>query len=74
MAREIIEQRKMKTTEQLVNRMKQVITKIPNVQIDYLSVVDPITLQEMKTIKCPALIAGAIRIGKTRLIDNVIAG
>jgi pantothenate synthetase len=34
--------------------------------------VDPETLQPMKIIRRPALLAVAVWIGKTRLIDNVI--
>ena len=40
-------------------------------QIDYIAVVDPETLEPMKKIRRPALLAVAVRIGKTRLIDNI---
>jgi len=38
--------------------------------IDYLSLVDPDTLQEIDVIKKEARLALAVRVGKTRLIDN----
>ena len=39
--------------------------------IDYLSVVDPDTLQPVAQIEGPVLVALAVRIGATRLIDNL---
>jgi pantoate--beta-alanine ligase len=41
-------------------------------QIDYIAVVDAENLQELDTIEKLALIALAVRFGKTRLIDNII--
>ena len=40
-------------------------------QIDYASVYDPETLDEINEIKGEALIAVAVRLGDTRLIDNM---
>ncbi|MGI6730808.1 MAG: pantoate--beta-alanine ligase [Anaerovoracaceae bacterium] len=42
------------------------------VEMDYAEVVDLHTLKPISTVKSPALIAVAIYIGKTRLIDNII--
>lgn len=39
---------------------------------DYISVSNPATLQELDRIEGPALVALAVRIGKTRLIDNLL--
>ena len=72
LGRELVEQRIMSDAGKLTKRLMQVLSKIPHSRVDYISVVDPITLQPMKKIHRPALLAGAIRIGKTRLIDNVI--
>lgn len=43
----------------------------PLARIDYVEIVDPITLQPMTQLKGPALAALAVRIGSTRLIDNL---
>ncbi len=43
-----------------------------SVRLDYFSIVDPDSLEEIKTIDQPALAAVAAYIGATRLIDNVI--
>ena len=40
--------------------------------IDYVSIADPKTLQELTTIDRPALASLAVRFGDTRLIDNVL--
>jgi pantoate--beta-alanine ligase len=41
------------------------------VQVEYFSIVDPETLIPVERIEGPVLIAGAIWLGSTRLIDNV---
>ena len=40
--------------------------------IDYVSVADPDTLEEMDTIHPPAMVSVAVRFGRTRLIDNLL--
>lgn len=44
----------------------------PLAQVDYVAVVDPETLDPVETIRGSALIALAVRIGSTRLIDNML--
>lgn len=41
-------------------------------KIDYISITDAETLEELKEIKPPALVSLAVKIGKPRLIDNII--
>ncbi len=40
-------------------------------EIDYVSVADAMSLEELATIEGPALVSVAVRFGGTRLIDNV---
>ena len=42
--------------------------------IDYVSVADPDSMEEISTVDGPALILATIRMGATRLIDNVALG
>jgi pantoate--beta-alanine ligase len=42
-----------------------------NVRLEYFSIVDPETLQPVERVEAPVLIAAAIWLGSTRLIDNV---
>ena len=47
------------------------INKEPMAQIDYVSIVDSITLKDVEgDITAPVLVAMAVKIGSTRLIDN----
>ena len=52
--------------------MKSLIQKEPLTQIDYVSIADTDTLEELNVIDRPALVSLAVRIGKTRLIDNIV--
>jgi pantoate--beta-alanine ligase len=55
-------------------RMREVIEGEPSAAIDYVSVADPESLVELERIQGPALVSIAVRIGRTRLIDNVMLG
>ena len=52
--------------------MIALIHKQPLADIDYVSVAGIETLDELDTVKPPALVSLAVKIGKTRLIDNII--
>ncbi|MBQ2642577.1 MAG: pantoate--beta-alanine ligase [Eubacterium sp.] len=58
--------------EALVEKMKKKIETEPLAKIDYVKAVNGLTMQQQKEIKAPMLIAMAVYIGKTRLIDNLI--
>ena len=58
----------------VVSKMKENIEKEPLAKIDYVKAVNGLTMQQQKEIKAPMLIAMAVYIGKTRLIDNYILG
>jgi pantoate--beta-alanine ligase len=53
--------------------MQRLIEAEKNAKIDYISIVDARTLEELTTLKGEILIALAVFIGNTRLIDNVKA-
>jgi pantoate--beta-alanine ligase len=46
----------------------------PHTQIDYITVCDPATLEDVATLPGETLLALAVRVGKTRLIDNCLLG
>lgn len=50
----------------------RVLEEQPEVRVEYIEVVDPEEMQPVGEIAGPVRIAGAIWIGKTRLIDNVL--
>jgi len=54
----------------LVKVMKDFIKKEPLARIDYLKVVDVMSIRQVEKIEGPVLVAMAIFIGNIRLIDN----
>lgn len=52
--------------------MIQVIKGEPAIAIDYLAVCDPTTLEPVPTVSRKVVLLGAVRIGPTRLIDNLL--
>ena len=54
--------------------MRLLIQQEPLAQEDYVSIADASTLEELSIIDRPALASLAVRIGKTRLIDNLQLG
>jgi pantoate--beta-alanine ligase len=51
--------------------MRRLIAETPGIEVDYLAVVDPESFLPPSDFRRDVLIAGAVRIGRTRLIDNV---
>ena len=70
MARELWE-RGTRDAEAIRRQMRQVIGREPLAEIDYVSVADADTLQELDQMGQPPLVSVAVRIGDTRLIDNI---
>jgi pantoate--beta-alanine ligase len=60
--------------EAIRQKMTELIQKQPLADIDYVSIADNETLEELDVVKPPALVSMAVRIGKTRLIDNMVVG
>lgn len=54
----------------ICQEMKKVIDAEPLAKIDYISVVDALTMQPVEKVERDVLVAMAVYIGKTRLIDN----
>jgi len=52
--------------------MGYLIDREPLAVVDYISICDPDSLAELTRIDGPALVALAVKIGKTRLIDNLL--
>jgi pantoate--beta-alanine ligase len=54
--------------------MYKILAEEPLAQVDYVSAADPDTLHEVETTADRLLLSLAVRIGQTRLIDNVMLG
>jgi len=60
-----------KDAEKIRRQMTSLIQKELLARIDYVSIADAETLKELNLIDRPALASLAVKIGKTRLIDNM---
>jgi pantoate--beta-alanine ligase len=56
----------------IINQMRKILQQAPSIKIEYISIVDADTLQELKKITGKVLTAVAVKIGSTRLIDNIL--
>lgn len=57
-------------SEAVLKEMRAVIEAEPLAKIDYVSMVDALTMQDVEKVDRDVLVAMAVYIGKTRLIDN----
>ena len=60
--------------DRLKRAMRAVIRRAPAARIDYVEVVDAETMEPLRVVDRPALVALAVFIGTTRLIDNTVLG
>ncbi len=63
-----------RSADVLVRAIAGLVAAEPLARPDYIAVVDPETLDPLVRLEGPALVALAVFIGRTRLIDNVILG
>lgn len=56
----------------IINQMRKILQQAPSIKIEYISIVDAWTLQELEKIDGRVLVAVAVKIGSTRLIDNIL--
>jgi pantoate--beta-alanine ligase len=49
-----------------------VLALVPEIKVDYVSIADPETMAELDVAKRGAVVSLAVRIGKARLIDNLV--
>jgi len=58
----------------ITGKMIEMISAQPSARIDYVSVSDPVNLQDVATLRSSSevIVSLAVRFGSTRLIDNII--
>lgn len=61
-----------KDAAKLRRQMLDILRSEPLAIVDYVSVADPDTLEELEAAKPFVVVSMAVRIGKTRLIDNIV--
>jgi pantoate--beta-alanine ligase len=60
-----------RSVEDVRARAVAVLAEHPEVRVEYFDITDPDTMTPVERIEGPVLVAGAVWIGSTRLIDNV---
>lgn len=56
----------------VIAEMKRLIGRVKGTRIEYIAIVNSDTLEPVKEIKGKTLVALSVRVGKARLIDNVL--
>ncbi len=62
----------VKEPEKVKNKTQAVLKEEPGLSIDYIEVADPESLAPLSIMKGAAVILVAVRLGRTRLIDNML--
>ncbi len=57
-------------SEEIILGMRSLVEKAASARVDYIAIVDPVDLKPLERIEETALVALAVYVGKTRLIDN----
>ena len=61
-----------KNIQTILEAVRDLILSHPYTEIDYIHLCDPVTMVDVDKLKGECLLALAVRVGKTRLIDNCL--
>ncbi len=56
----------------IADQMREVLGQVPALQVEYVSIVDAASLEDLPRVRGKVLVAVAGRLGSTRLIDNIV--
>lgn len=62
----------IRSADKLREEVRSMVSKEPLARLEYVSVADAETLEELNTVNHQAMVSIAVRFGKARLIDNVM--
>jgi pantoate--beta-alanine ligase len=65
-------ERGVQDASEIIDSTTNLIRSCPDTEIDYIAVCDPETLIDVKTIDKPVRLVLAVKVGKARLIDNIL--
>ena len=71
LAKEILKKDETSSAK-VIAQMEKMINRIPSAKIDYVSIVNPESLEDVRLVRKKILVALAVWIGKARLIDNMM--
>src|SRR3989339_564226 len=74
LGRRLFHKNKITNSARIISSVTAVLKTIPGVRIGYVKICDPATLEDIHTAHARAILALALHIGNTRLIDNSILG
>ena len=60
------------TIARIAEQMQEVLGQVPALQVEYVSIVDAASLEDLPRVQGRVLVAVAGRLGSTRLIDNIV--
>jgi len=58
----------------IISQAQSLISSAPFTDIDYVKICDTATLEDVEDIRGEVVMALAVKVGKTRLIDNSVLG
>ncbi len=59
-------------TDRIKSSLEKIILSHPFTEIEYISICNPLTMEDIDVIDGESLLALAVKVGKTRLIDNCL--
>jgi pantoate--beta-alanine ligase len=63
-----------RSAEKMKKALEELILSHPYTVVDYVTLCDPVTLEDVETLEAETVLALAVKVGKTRLIDNCLLG
>ncbi len=72
LARKMVLDWGLRDADLLRESLEDYIRQVPQVRLEYVSIAEEETLEELQSIDGPALVLLAARVGSTRLIDNTL--
>ncbi len=72
LARQMVMEQGVSDADRVRDKLSNLIRAQPGVELEYVSISDEDTLEEVETIDRPVLVLLAARLGATRLIDNAV--
>ncbi len=72
LADRLVREEGVESCSQIQTRLRQKIESFPFTRIDYIFTGDPDTLKPLEQVERPLLVALAVFVGTTRLIDNIL--
>lgn len=70
--RDLVVSKKVRSAAGLCSAAERMLCSLPSAVVEYVALVDPLTLVPVGAVDAPAVLLCAVRMGTTRLIDNML--